>query len=115
MATYLRSSLNDDQLHEFGWRIPFLSGVLVSVCGLYLRFFCDEEEIVHGDPSEVPPNPAIASFARDNIRALISASLVPMLWSAGFYIIFVWMTIFMEGKCRIYYVKLTLMKNFVAQ
>jgi MHS family proline/betaine transporter-like MFS transporter len=29
------SSLTDEQLLQWGWRIPFLSGIVVSFCGIY--------------------------------------------------------------------------------
>lgn len=43
-----------------------------------------------------PPNPLRIAFAAQNRRSLLAAALVPMLWSSGFYLSFVWMAIFME-------------------
>lgn len=93
----LRNFLNDEQLKIWGWRIPFLSGILVSLSGIYLKFYCDEGDEIHvhaqaGGPS----NPLQHAFAKENRRSLLAASLVPMLWSAGFYLAFVWMAIFMN-------------------
>ena len=45
VAEIINETLNEDQVHRFGWRIPFLSGILVSVFGIYLRYFEEEEEI----------------------------------------------------------------------
>jgi MHS family proline/betaine transporter-like MFS transporter len=97
VATSLKSSLSEEQLLSYGWRIPFLSGILVSLCGLYLKFYGDEE-IHHGggEDGEGNGNPLIMAFRKENIRPLISASLAPMLWSGGFYISFVWMATFMD-------------------
>ena len=98
IANSLRSSLSEEQLLDYGWRIPFLSGILVSFCGLYLKYYGDEDAIQHhgGSGDKAPGNPLILAFRRENITALVSASLVPMLWSGGFYISFVWMAIFMD-------------------
>jgi MHS family proline/betaine transporter-like MFS transporter len=96
VAFYIRSSLNDDQLHEFGWRIPFLSGIIICMFGIYLRYFCDDDEVIHTNTSSAPSNPLAGAFALKNLRVLVSVSLVPMLWAGGFYITFVWMAIFME-------------------
>lgn len=41
-------------------------------------------------------NPICLAFAAGNRRALAAASMVPMLWSGGFYLSFVWMAIFMS-------------------
>mmetsp|Transcript_3442 Transcript_3442/g.4579 ORF Transcript_3442/g.4579 Transcript_3442/m.4579 type:complete len:540 (-) Transcript_3442:422-2041(-) len=94
-AYVIRESLDDEQLHSYGWRIPFLSGILVSLSGFYLRYYGDEETIEHhGGGGE---NPCCSAFRRENLRSLLAASLVPMLWGGGFYLAFVWMATFMEA------------------
>jgi len=102
ISSLLRAYLNENQLLRWGWRLPFLSGILVSLCGLYLKYYCDEEAIEnhHGggsssNNSDEKANPLRAALAYKNLRTLFAASLVPMLWSAGFYITFVWMATFM--------------------
>lgn len=131
VAAGLRSRLTFEQLTNWGWRIPFLSGILISVCGIYLKYFCFEDEIlpghvpaesscrilsnpqdddVNGDPHDgiimVPSssdvsdqrsvNPLREAFAAKNRRNLIASAFVPMVWSGGFYLSFVWMAIFMK-------------------
>ncbi|KAL3944033.1 MAG: hypothetical protein SGBAC_001901 [Bacillariaceae sp.] len=136
VAAALRASLTFEQLTQWGWRIPFLSGILISVCGLYLKYFCADDEMLPGhaahteesngnneagtssnpqdddcgDPTDGivitpsssdisnkrPVNPLLAAFSPKNRRNLIASAFVPMLWSGGFYLSFVWMAIFME-------------------
>lgn len=95
----LRANLTDEQLHTWGWRIPFLSGILVSLCGFYLRYYSDDDAIDHhhggSTKSADEHNPTKAAFAKGNRKILISASLVPMLWAGGFYIWMVWLATFM--------------------
>lgn len=92
----LRSFLTHDQLYRWGWRLPFLSGIVVSLSGFYLRG--EEEEELHGGKkgdNGAPVNPIKMAFARHNLRSLLASAMVPMLWSSGFYLSFVWMAIFM--------------------
>jgi MHS family proline/betaine transporter-like MFS transporter len=134
VAYGLRSSLTMDQMLRWGWRIPFLSGIMISFCGIYLRYFCEDDEILPGHaPVQVPTtevddtnhlensqeeepaldddghslpsipvtpeprvNPLRVAFSRENRRALLSSAMVPMVWSGGFYLSFVWMAIFMK-------------------
>ncbi|CAJ1933906.1 unnamed protein product [Cylindrotheca closterium] len=135
VAAGLRSNLTFEQLTRWGWRIPFLSGFLISLCGLYLKYFCAEDELLPGhartepndgdnqvntlsnpqdddlgDPNDgiiiVPSssnssdtqsiNPLREAFSTKNRRNLIASAFVPMLWSGGFYLSFVWMAIFMR-------------------
>lgn len=98
ISTTLRASLTDEQMLAYGWRIPFLSGILVSLCGLYLKYYGEEDAIDHGHGGggeKISGNPLLLAFRKENLRSLAAASLVPMLWCGGFYISFVWMATFM--------------------
>lgn len=48
VAYLLRMKLTDDQIYRWGWRIPFLSGIMISFCGIYLKYFCSENEGLPG-------------------------------------------------------------------
>jgi MFS transporter, MHS family, proline/betaine transporter len=129
----LRQSLSKEDLIEWGWRIPFIMGIFVSIAGLYLQFYDDDDHLGHhnviplSDPVFPHHNDQSASDHSDsnhdydendadlhvevirtrttnaflraiepqNFRSLVAASMVPVLWSAGFYLAFVWMAIFM--------------------
>ena len=96
VASIIRNSLSDEDLHAWGWRIPFLSGITVSIAGFYLKGHGDEDEgTVHGAPTDESANPIKLAFSRSNIRSLLASSMVPLLWSSGFYLIFIWMAIYM--------------------
>jgi len=98
VAMILRSSLTDEQLHTWGWRVPFLSGILVSISGFYLRSHGDDDDQqhVHGDgATSSAQNPIRLAFSRGNIRALLATAMVTLLWATSFYLIFVWMPVYM--------------------
>eukprot|EP00550_Attheya_septentrionalis_P009292 CAMPEP_0198294746 /NCGR_PEP_ID=MMETSP1449-20131203/24103_1 /TAXON_ID=420275 /ORGANISM="Attheya septentrionalis, Strain CCMP2084" /LENGTH=530 /DNA_ID=CAMNT_0043994801 /DNA_START=132 /DNA_END=1722 /DNA_ORIENTATION=- len=98
VAFALRSTLSDDALRSWGWRIPFLSGVLVSISGIYLKYYCKDDEVIpgHEHNENEPPNPIRLAFSQENRRSLLCACLVPVMWGGGFYLSFVWMAIFMK-------------------
>eukprot|EP00934_Nitzschia_sp_Nitz4_P003095 Nitzschia sp. Nitz4//scaffold7_size249615//136298//137916//NITZ4_001182-RA/size249615-processed-gene-0.198-mRNA-1//-1//CDS//3329558457//3085//frame0 len=126
VAFGLRAQLSEKQLLRWGWRLPFLSGTLIAICGIYLRYFCKDDEILPGhapvptsdeEPSpskptqldddhpdnadmpstpQPPNNPLRLAFAPSNRKSLLASTLVPMLWSGGFYLSFVWMVIYMQ-------------------
>lgn len=98
VSSALRIWLSPEQLIGWGWRVPFLLGVLASIPGIYLKFYCEEEgaPVGHSNNGEPPENSIKASFRKENLRALFSSTLVPMLWAGGFYLVFVWMAVFMD-------------------
>lgn len=110
-------------LSPFLHQLPFLSGIVVSGAGFYLRSIDEEggddtrttyDEISstktsssssrdqchdqQEQPLESPPsNPVCVSVRSSNLRPLLAASLVPMLWSGSFYLTFVWMAVYMSS------------------
>lgn len=98
VATIIRKSLSEEALHSWGWRIPFLCGILVSVFGFYLRNHGEDDDSghIHGASSNAAgENPIRLAFSRSNIRSLLASSIVPLIWSSGFYLTFVWMAVYM--------------------
>lgn len=161
VAYAMRSStfgLSKEQLVQWGWRLPFLSGIVISICGIYLKYFCKEDEILPGHHAPIPTtaidddtschvemgnekirsrphrhipddsesidggqksalplspsseltiptvtggtsamyNPLRLAFSQENRQSLLASSMVPILWSGGFYVSFVWMPIYMK-------------------
>jgi MHS family proline/betaine transporter-like MFS transporter len=91
----MREFLSPEALQSWGWRVPFLSGIIVSLSGVYLKCYCPEDDphLYHAAPTH--GNPIKMAFARGNLRSLLASAMVPILWSAGFYLTFVWMAIYM--------------------
>jgi MFS transporter, MHS family, proline/betaine transporter len=115
----LRATLTHEQLVLWGWRIPFLAGISVTYFAYCLKSHGGDtpghdlhhsersKDINHiradSDPDEIVvhsaalvKNPLYDAFSRSNLRSLIAATLVPMVWSSGCYFSFVWMVIYMS-------------------
>jgi MHS family proline/betaine transporter-like MFS transporter len=90
--------MTDDQLKSFGWRIPFLSGILIAFVACYLKSRGPEVHTNKGvydhQDSEIT-NPIRVAVRKENRLALLSSTLTPLLWAAGFYVSFVWMAVYM--------------------
>ena len=103
VGAIMRTALTDEQLVAWGWRIPFLSGILIAFVAIYLRTHGKEHNPNEGQydddvnvATEEAKHPLREVFKKENLPALCSATLTPMLWGAGFYTTFVWMAIYME-------------------
>ncbi|KAL3810913.1 hypothetical protein ACHAXA_008763 [Cyclostephanos tholiformis] len=104
VGVFIRALLTDEQLIKWGWRLPFLSGIFIGFVSMYLETHGREH---NPNVSDDDKNDLIAEkgglkhplgdvFKRENLPALASATLTPMLYGAGFYTTFVWMAIFMK-------------------
>ena len=112
MLSYaLRAVLDEEELLDYGWRIPFLFGALGVIPGAYLKYRAKEHPIVAPEqeeeagsgkgggttPNLVRQDTLAETFGPANRRALIASALVPCLPAATYYITFVWLAVFMES------------------
>lgn len=110
VGALLRTILTEEELVAWGWRIPFWSGILIAFVAIYLRLYGEEHnpnedeygnslnnQNGHDDESQKAKYPLREAFRRENLPALISATLTPMLGGSSFYLTFVWTAIYMES------------------
>lgn len=78
--------------HEWGWRVPFCSGILVGLAGLWLRRGIAESPDFVRAASEgtLVRSPVLDALRHDRGPVLRTYGLA-VLMSAGFYMPFVWM------------------------
>ena len=70
----LMTTLNAHQLHNWGWRIPFIFGLLVGPVGLYIRRKVDETpEFMQSTHTRTP---VLEVFATEKMGLLLGAGLV---------------------------------------
>ena len=72
------------------------NSVWVWVCGFYLKYYGDEDDACAAASHHGKAAPPLQLELRpENIRQLLAACFIPMLWSGGFYLSFVWMAVYM--------------------
>lgn len=91
-AALLTGLLSEAQLLAWGWRLPFLGGVLIGVVGLWLRLGIKESpSFLHIQKSgNLATNPLAEAVRNDLGPIVITLGLAGIL-SIGFYLPFVWL------------------------
>lgn len=91
VATLLHGFLSDTALHSWGWRVPFICGIIIGFVGLWMRRGLVEtgEFQKVKEAGEIDRNPVAAALKSSPGAILHVASLV-VLMGGGFYILFVW-------------------------
>ena len=92
VATLMQSLLSPEQLHAWGWRLPFLGGVLVGVVGWWMRRGVQEtpEFVRLQDAGRTEERPGLTAVREMPLRVLQVAGMV-LLFAAAIYTLFVWM------------------------
>ena len=98
----LTGLLSDAQMLSWGWRLPFLSGILLAVVGLFLRAKVEEtpkyEEIESRQQvAKTPFMEMLQSYPRETFTAFSFT----LLWTVGFYIVLTYMPTFMQQQLKI--------------
>lgn len=92
IASIITTVLSHEQLHDFGWRIPFLFGAVIGVVGLYLRKGMGDDENFEKMKSEYKrtKTPLSEFWANYKLQAL---KIILLSWSFGVsvYLIFIFL------------------------
>ena len=85
-------ALTDAQLHAWGWRIAFISGLAIGALGFWLRMGVTESPDFAAlrQAGQVAANPIADALRRDR-RAIVTTIGLTGLSSVGFYLPFVWL------------------------
>ncbi|POA97125.1 MFS transporter [Chromobacterium sinusclupearum] len=74
--------LSHEALESWGWRLPFLLGLLVGPVGLYIRRHLDETH--QAEPAE---QPSLAALMRQHRRKLLLGCMLIMGGTANMYVV----------------------------
>jgi MHS family proline/betaine transporter-like MFS transporter len=102
ISSLITNVLTEAQVQSFGWRLPFLLGIVIGAVGLFLRQGLDESPTFKrlkaaGQLSKRPIRDAVKNHSRE-ILTVIGATCVG---SVNFYMIFVYMTTFLSTETHL--------------
>jgi MHS family proline/betaine transporter-like MFS transporter len=96
-AAFVGIVLSPEDLATWGWRVPFLCGILVGAVGVWLRRGVAESPQFRqaAAEGEVARLPLLVALRRDRRAILTTAGLTLML-SVGYYLPWVWLPTWMS-------------------
>lgn len=92
VATLMHALLSPEQIHTWGWRLPFLGGVLVGIVGWRMRRRVQETPEFVGlqRTGRIEARPGLQALREMLLRVLQVAGIV-LLFAVAVYTLFVWM------------------------
>src|SRR5262249_21750837 len=91
--------LTTEQIDAWGWRVPFLGGLIVGIAGLLLRRHLPEAP-AHASVQNETHSPIVEAFRRQ-WRNMVQVSGLNALLAVGFYLAFVYAVTFLENVVHI--------------
>lgn len=99
-GTVVTHALDPAAIDSWGWRVPFLLGLLIGPVGFYIRARVDETPVFtdsHTQKSESPLRDAL----RDHPRGIASGFGVTILWTVCTYVLLFYMTTYAVKQLNI--------------
>jgi MHS family proline/betaine transporter-like MFS transporter len=99
LAALLTSVLSESQLHDWGWRLPFLLAAPMGLIGRYIRTKLEDTPAFRALAEDENSTKAPArDMFRNNRRQLIIATGAVLLNAVGFYVILSYMPTYLSEE-----------------
>lgn len=89
VGTFVTSSLSTEALHSWGWRLPFLMGIIIGPVGYYIRHHLDETPTFR-ETTDKSDSPLAEVFGKYPRETAASFSMV-ILWTVCTYVLLFYM------------------------
>jgi MHS family proline/betaine transporter-like MFS transporter len=86
-------TFTQEEVHRWGWRLPFLVGLFVGLAGLYVRRHVPEVPKPTGHTNGHSP---VWEALRSEWRAILRIGLLNVINGVGFYVAFVFLVTYMQ-------------------
>lgn len=91
VGALINSFTTTEQLMEWGWRIPFLAGVIVAFVGYFIRHGIPEKPIAKVEVAEETLSPLRLAW-KHHKKELIQSSGLNMMIAVTFYTVFIYLS-----------------------
>lgn len=99
VGAVLTSVLSSDAVESWGWRVPFVLGLVVGLVGLYVREHIPEPATsARNEPASRTP---VWEAFREHSRTMLKISGLNVLNAVGFYTAFVFVVTYMQKVSRL--------------
>ena len=95
VAFSVTASLSATQVREWGWRIPFVLGLLIAPAGLVLRSALNETEAFKSARHQFKPAPLLQVFGHHK-RTLLNGFSVAVLWAVAVYVLMIFLPTYVQ-------------------
>lgn len=91
VGTFVTSSLEPAALYSWGWRVPFLLGILIGPVGYFIRSRIDETPAFSAVATEARHDSPLAEVLRSYPRETFASFSMVVLWTVCTYVLLFYM------------------------
>ncbi len=97
IGALISNLLTPEEVSAWGWRIPFLLGIVIGVSGLYIRRHVMEETT----PKEKRPKSPVVEAFRTEWRTMLQIAGFNVVNAVGFYMVFVYAVTWLKETAHV--------------
>ena len=94
MGALVTHNLSPEALDSWGWRLPFILGLLIGPVGLWIRRHMEESEDFIAAQQSAEPGQGLFAVIRGNLRAVLATMASTINGTVAFYVVLVNMPTF---------------------
>ena len=98
---FVTTGLTPEQVEAWGWRVPFLFGLLIGPVGLWIRRHLQETEVFHEARASRPPEVSTLALLRGQLRAVLVTFGLVIGATISYYVLLVYMPTFAKTQLKI--------------
>jgi MHS family proline/betaine transporter-like MFS transporter len=97
-GTLVTRGLSPDQIDAWGWRVPFLVGLLIGPVGIYIRRHLEETDEFKSCAQAPARHAELRTLAFEHARSMAAAFGLIVCGTTAFYIVLVYMPIYAKTQ-----------------
>lgn len=99
LGALLSQWLGSEAMHAWGWRVPFLIGSVIAVCGIVFRRHMTETLAMKAGPTDV--SSPVAKALRTHWRTIVRMMAMLLVLSVGYYMIFIYVASYLTQRMHL--------------
>ena len=99
VGAIIANVMSPEALHDWGWRLPFLAGICIAFCAIYIRRHMEEDVMVAEEDKE-PISPVITAF-KEEWRSILKIVGFNIYNGVSFYLIFVYVSTWLHQTAHV--------------
>ena len=88
---FITQSLTPEQIDQWGWRLPFLIGLLIGPVGLYIRRHLEETEVFKEAHASAEQKTSLATIFQIHRRAVLASFGLVLSNTIMYYVVLIYM------------------------
>jgi MFS family permease len=101
LGTFLTRTFTPEALNSWGWRIPFLLGLVIGPLGLFIRSRLDETSVFLATNQQPERRPPLGSAVALHIKEVLVCMGIVVAGTISFYIILLYMPTFARTQLHL--------------